>query len=107
MHGFLEALDGVDFARKVKMGIRDNRYDAMVPTGRRAVAPHGPRACRARRGSPRAHTTRQLKFTLPGPMTIVDTLADAHYGDRVDDGDGLRRAAERGGARAGGGTAST
>jgi 5-methyltetrahydropteroyltriglutamate--homocysteine methyltransferase len=31
----------------------------------------------------RAHTTRQLKFTLPGPMTIVDTIADAHYGDRV------------------------
>jgi 5-methyltetrahydropteroyltriglutamate--homocysteine methyltransferase len=31
----------------------------------------------------RAHTTQQLKFTLPGPMTIVDTIADAHYGDRV------------------------
>jgi 5-methyltetrahydropteroyltriglutamate--homocysteine methyltransferase len=31
----------------------------------------------------RAHTTRKLKFTLPGPMTIIDTLADSHYGDRV------------------------
>ena len=31
----------------------------------------------------RAHTRRKLKFTLPGPMTIVDTIADAHYGDRV------------------------
>ena len=31
----------------------------------------------------RAHTRRRLKFTLPGPMTIVDTIADAHYGDRV------------------------
>jgi 5-methyltetrahydropteroyltriglutamate--homocysteine methyltransferase len=31
----------------------------------------------------RAHTTRKLKFTLPGPMTIVDTIADRHYGDRV------------------------
>jgi 5-methyltetrahydropteroyltriglutamate--homocysteine methyltransferase len=31
----------------------------------------------------RAHTARRLKFTLPGPMTIVDTIADAHYGDRV------------------------
>jgi 5-methyltetrahydropteroyltriglutamate--homocysteine methyltransferase len=30
----------------------------------------------------RAHTTKQLKFTLPGPMTIVDTVADAHYGSR-------------------------
>jgi 5-methyltetrahydropteroyltriglutamate--homocysteine methyltransferase len=32
----------------------------------------------------RAHTTRQLKFTLPGPMTIVDTVADDHYGDRTE-----------------------
>jgi 5-methyltetrahydropteroyltriglutamate--homocysteine methyltransferase len=31
----------------------------------------------------RAHTQRQTKFTLPGPMTIVDTVADRHYGDRV------------------------
>ena len=31
----------------------------------------------------RAHTKRKLKFTLPGPMTIADTIADRHYGDRV------------------------
>jgi 5-methyltetrahydropteroyltriglutamate--homocysteine methyltransferase len=31
----------------------------------------------------RAHTRRKLKFTLPGPMTIVDTIADRHYGDKV------------------------
>jgi 5-methyltetrahydropteroyltriglutamate--homocysteine methyltransferase len=31
----------------------------------------------------RAHTLKQLKFTLPGPMTIVDTVADRHYGDKV------------------------
>ena len=31
----------------------------------------------------RAHTSHKLKFTLPGPMTIVDTIADRHYGDKV------------------------
>jgi 5-methyltetrahydropteroyltriglutamate--homocysteine methyltransferase len=31
----------------------------------------------------RAHTTRATKFTLPGPMTIVDTVADRFYADRV------------------------
>jgi 5-methyltetrahydropteroyltriglutamate--homocysteine methyltransferase len=31
----------------------------------------------------RAHTKRKLKFTLPGPMTIIDTIADRHYGDKV------------------------
>jgi hypothetical protein len=30
----------------------------------------------------RAHTRRRLKFTLPGPMTIVDTIADAYHGDK-------------------------
>jgi len=82
VHGFLEAVEGIDFEHKVKMGIRNNRYDAMVPT---VVAPlrlrgrvHEPEARVAR-----AHTTRKLKFTLPGPMTIVDTIADTHYGDKV------------------------
>jgi methionine synthase II (cobalamin-independent) len=31
VHGFLEQVEGIDFEHKVKMGIRDNRYDAMVP----------------------------------------------------------------------------
>ena len=31
VHGFLEFVEGIDFNRKVKMGIRNNRYDAMVP----------------------------------------------------------------------------
>jgi len=31
VHGFLEAVEGIDFEHKVKMGIRNNRYDAMVP----------------------------------------------------------------------------
>src|SRR5713101_7778697 len=82
VHGFLEQIDGVDFARRVTMGIRNNRYDAEVPTVtgplRRRQSVHGFEAAIAR-----AHTQRQLKFTLPGPMTIVDTVADAHYGDKV------------------------
>ncbi len=82
VHGFLERIEGIDFAHKVEMGIRNDRYKAMVP---QVVAPlrlrgrvHADEARAAR-----AHTTRKLKFTLPGPMTIVDTIADRHYGDRV------------------------
>jgi len=82
VHGFLESVDGIDFEHKVKMGIRNNRYDAMVPT---VVAPLRLRArvheTEARVA--RAHTARKLKITLPGPMTIVDTIADSHYGDKV------------------------
>ncbi|HXD41187.1 MAG TPA: methionine synthase [Ramlibacter sp.] len=82
VHGFLEQVEGIDFEHKVKMGIRDNRYDAMVP---QVVGPlklkgrvHAFEAQLAR-----AHTKRKLKFTLPGPMTIVDTVADRYYGDKV------------------------
>src|SRR5947207_4817956 len=82
VHGFLEGIDGIDFDRRVRMGIRNNRYEALVPTVtsklRRSGAAHAWEAGIARR-----HTSRRLKFTLPGPMTIVDTVADAHYGDRA------------------------
>jgi 5-methyltetrahydropteroyltriglutamate--homocysteine methyltransferase len=81
VHGFLEAIDGVDFTRRVTIGIRADRYKAEVPTvtgpiaRRRSV--HGDEVRFAR-----AHTAKKLKFTVPGPMTIVDTLADEFYRDR-------------------------
>jgi 5-methyltetrahydropteroyltriglutamate--homocysteine methyltransferase len=82
VHGFLERVEGIDFEHKVKMGIRNNRYDAMVPV---VIGPlklkgrvHQTEAVLARK-----HTRKKLKFTLPGPMTIVDTIADRHYGDKV------------------------
>jgi 5-methyltetrahydropteroyltriglutamate--homocysteine methyltransferase len=81
VHGFLEGIEGVDFSRRVTIGIRADRYRAEVPTVtgplRRMGSIHGDEVRFAR-----AHTTRRLKFTIPGPMTIVDTLADEHYRDR-------------------------
>jgi 5-methyltetrahydropteroyltriglutamate--homocysteine methyltransferase len=82
VHGFLEFVDGIDFDRKVEMGIRADRYKAMVPTVTGALKLRG-RVHAAEARYARAHTTRKLKITLPGPMTIIDTIADAHYGDRV------------------------
>src|SRR5690349_11791589 len=82
VHGFLEFVDGIDFSNKVEMGIRNDRYKAMVPTVTGALRlkgrVHGPEARHVR-----AHTKRKLKITMPGPMTIIDTIADRHYGDRV------------------------
>jgi 5-methyltetrahydropteroyltriglutamate--homocysteine methyltransferase len=83
VHGFLEQIEGIDWQRMTTMGIRDNRYDAQVPTVtaqvRRAGSVHGAGAqfCRER-------TNHKLKFTLPGPMTICDTIADAHYSSRPE-----------------------
>jgi len=82
VHGFLEQVEGIDFEHKVEMGIRDDRYKAMVPQVVGPLRLKG-RVHAAEAQLARAHTTRKLKFTLPGPMTIVDTVADRHYGDKV------------------------
>src|SRR5438552_10054805 len=82
VHGFLERVEGIDFAHKVEMGIRADRYKAMVPqvVGELKLKGrvHAPEARLAR-----AHTKKKLKITMPGPMTIIDTIADRHYGDKV------------------------
>jgi len=82
VHGFLEAVEGIDFDKKVEMGIRADRYKALCPTVVGELKLRGRVHAREARLA-RAHTKKPLKFTLPGPMTIVDTIADAHYGDRV------------------------
>ena len=77
---FIESLRGVDFVNKRTVRIR-NRYDADVPVVSAAVS----------RGKPvfvedarflRAHTRKPVKISLPGPMTMVDTLYDNYYGSR-------------------------
>jgi 5-methyltetrahydropteroyltriglutamate--homocysteine methyltransferase len=82
VHGFLAGLEGVDFNRRQTVGIRGNRYQAEVPTVTGPIRRPAPVHVEEVRWA-RAHTDRRLKFTLPGPMTIVDTLADAYYGDRA------------------------
>src|SRR5262245_38420489 len=75
VHGFLEHIDGIDWAKKTKMGIRDNRYVVEVPTVTGPVKRRGPVHAEEARFT-RAHTAKKVKFTLPGPMTICDTIAD-------------------------------
>lgn len=81
VHGFAGALDGVDLAKIARRGIRDNRYDADCPTivgdVRRTTPVHADEMHFAREA-----TRRRLKITIPGPMTIVDTLNDDYYRDR-------------------------
>jgi 5-methyltetrahydropteroyltriglutamate--homocysteine methyltransferase len=81
VHGFAGALEGVDVAKISRRGIRDDRYEADCPTiageVRRTRPVHADEMRFAREA-----TKRKLKITIPGPMTIVDTLVDEHYRDR-------------------------
>ncbi|MEE3853130.1 methionine synthase [Gordonia sp. LSe1-13] len=77
---FIEHLDGVDFDRRETVRIRD-RYDASVPTVVRAVTREKP-VFAADAAHLRAATDQPIKWALPGPMTMIDTLYDAHYQSR-------------------------
>ncbi|HEU4576772.1 MAG TPA: methionine synthase [Polyangiaceae bacterium] len=83
VHGFLQTIQGIDWEKKTRMGIRNNRYFVDVPTVtgpvRRSRSVHADEV-----RFTRAQTQRKLKITLPGPMTICDTIADGHYGRRAD-----------------------
>ena len=83
VHGFLKHVEGIDWNKMTTMGIRDNRYDADVPTVTSPIRRKG-RVHSEEVRFTRAHTGKKLKFTLPGPMTICDTIADEHYGRRAD-----------------------
>jgi 5-methyltetrahydropteroyltriglutamate--homocysteine methyltransferase len=77
---FIESLEGVDFQHKRTVRIR-NRYDADVPVVVGPVARSRPVFVDDMRFL-RAQTKHPIKFTLPGPMTMVDTLYDNHYRSR-------------------------
>jgi 5-methyltetrahydropteroyltriglutamate--homocysteine methyltransferase len=81
VHGFLQGLDGIDSEHKQRRFIRDGRYEADCPTIVGDVARRAPVHV-TEVAAARAFAAGPLKFTLPGPMTIVDTLYDDHYRDR-------------------------
>lgn len=77
---FIEHLDGVDFANRATVEIR-NRYEASVPTVVGAVS--RPQSVFAKDAKfLRQHTDKPIKWALPGPMTMIDTLSDQYYGSR-------------------------
>jgi 5-methyltetrahydropteroyltriglutamate--homocysteine methyltransferase len=82
VHGFLEYVDGIDFEHKIEMGIRNDRYKAMVPVVVGPLKLKG-RVHEKDAALMRAHAKGKIKITMPGPMTIIDTLADRFYGDKV------------------------
>jgi 5-methyltetrahydropteroyltriglutamate--homocysteine methyltransferase len=77
---FIEHLSGVDFEKRETVRIR-NRYEASVPTVVGEVARQQPVFVEDARFL-RQLTKQPIKWALPGPMTMIDTLYDAHYKSR-------------------------
>jgi 5-methyltetrahydropteroyltriglutamate--homocysteine methyltransferase len=79
---FIEHLSGVDFEKRQTVRIRD-RYDASVPTVVGPVSRDKPVFVDDAKFSLQ-QTNQPLKWALPGPMTMTDTLYDGYYGSRKD-----------------------
>ena len=83
VHGFLQKILGISWDKKIKMGIRNDRYTVEVPTVteviRKTEKIHSKEALFLRET-----TKKAIKFTLPGPMTICDTIANDHYSSRPE-----------------------
>ena len=77
---FIEHLSGVDFDQRETVRIRD-RYDASVPTVVGAVSREKPVFVEDAKFL-RQQTDHPIKWALPGPMTMIDTLYDRHYNTR-------------------------
>ena len=77
---FIEHLEGVDFEKRETVKIRD-RYDASVPSVVGAVSRQKPVFVEDAKFL-RSLTDQPIKWALPGPMTMIDTLYDAHYKSR-------------------------
>jgi 5-methyltetrahydropteroyltriglutamate--homocysteine methyltransferase len=77
---FIEHLSGVDFDQRETVRIRD-RYDASVPTVVGAVSREKPVFVEDAKFL-RQQTDQPIKWALPGPMTMIDTLSDRHYKSR-------------------------
>ena len=80
VHYHCRHLDGIDFEHLTERSLRNGAYSARLPTITGPVKARAPFLVDAWRRA-QAMTDRPLKITLPGPMTIGDTTADAFYDD--------------------------
>ena len=79
---YLRNLGGLDFEHRARKTVRAGAYDLVVPAITGPVSP-GPVFLPADFQFVRSRTDRQVKMTIPGPMTIIDSVENEYYGDEV------------------------
>ena len=83
IHYHCRHIAGFDFRDLERRVLRDGAYEAELPAIRGKVSHDGPAYSPHDFAASQEVSAREVKFTLPGPLTIMDTTADCHYGDRL------------------------
>merc|ERR1719421_1715712 len=83
LHYLCRFIEGIDFEKPKEMSVRNNAYVAVVPVITGPVSWRGGMSCAEewRKAQERAPEGTPVKYTLPGPMTIIGSVYDAHYKD--------------------------
>jgi len=81
IHHFCRFVDGIDFENKTEIAARNGAFTANVPTINGLVKWRGPMSCAEEWKKSQAVSKVPVKYTLPGPMTIMGSTANAHYKD--------------------------
>ena len=80
IHYHCRHLDQIDFNNLTECAVRNGNYSARLPTVRGPVRVAQRFLARDWRRA-QQHTDRPVKITMPGPLTVADTLADTFYRD--------------------------
>ncbi len=80
IHYHCRHIDGIDFDNLTDQPVRGGNYTAALPTIRSAIRAREPFLVADFSAAQQA-TDRPIKMTVPGPMTLGDTVADNHYPD--------------------------
>ena len=82
IHYHCRHIAGFDFQNLEHRVLRDGAYETDLPAIRGKVSHDGQAYSPHDFAVSQKVSAREVKFTLPGPLTIMDTTADCHYDDR-------------------------
>ena len=91
IHYHCRHLEGMDFENLTKKTIRTGNYSSLLPTVRGPVKTRGLFLADDWRRAQEA-TDKPVKITMPGPLTIADTVVDEYYGNQKDFGKAIAEA---------------
>ncbi len=83
IHYHCRHLAGIDFQNLTERTLRGGAYTTELPTIAAAVKPRGEHFLNRDYRIAQSFTDRPVKITVPGPLTIMDTTANVHYGDEA------------------------